>query len=69
MTPGRGLELTTADDCPVCGHENVLVAPDCTEGHGADCPDRLCVDCGTALFVGILVGLPRRSRRPSTRVA
>lgn len=40
-----------AADCPLCGQSNALVTPDCTEGHGADCPDRVCLACGSALFV------------------
>jgi hypothetical protein len=49
-------ELIAAEDCPLCGHSSTLVAPDCSEGHGADCPDRICLDCGTALFVDPPVG-------------
>lgn len=46
------LDLLTGDAaCPVCGRGNALVAPECAEGHGADCPDRLCVACGIAVFV------------------
>lgn len=37
-------------DCPVCGR-GTLVPTECAEGHGDDCPDRLCLDCGAALFV------------------
>jgi hypothetical protein len=58
-------ELIEADDCPVCGRSATLVAPVCTEGHGDQCPDRLCVECGTALFVDPLV----RAARPPRRAA
>ena len=44
--------LVEAGECPVCAQASWLVTPDCAEGHGDACPDRLCVDCGTALFVG-----------------
>ena len=45
------LDLVLGSSCPVCGGEAVLVTPDCADGHGAECPDRLCVACGLALFV------------------
>ncbi|WP_250290849.1 hypothetical protein, partial [Frankia sp. CiP1_Cm_nod1] len=38
--------------CPRCGDERGFEQPPCADGHGVDCPDRACVDCGTALFVG-----------------
>jgi hypothetical protein len=38
-------------ECAVCGRVRLLVAPPCTEGHGADCPDRICAECGTAVFL------------------
>lgn len=37
--------------CPTCGDERLAEAPPCTDGHGADCPDRACVECGTALLL------------------
>jgi hypothetical protein len=37
--------------CPTCGDERLAEAPPCVEGHGADCPDRACVECGTALLL------------------
>lgn len=46
VSPDDGL----THDCPVCGR-GTLVPTECTEGHGDDCPDRLCLDCGSALFV------------------
>lgn len=48
-TPDHDLEVV--EDCPVCGRPGTLVAPVCSEGHGGDCPDRLCIDCDAALFV------------------
>ncbi|MFD0899945.1 hypothetical protein [Actinomadura sediminis] len=26
--------------------------PPCPDGHGPDCPERACVDCGSAVLVG-----------------
>ncbi|WP_375490878.1 hypothetical protein [uncultured Jatrophihabitans sp.] len=37
--------------CPQCQHEALAEAPPCADGHGDACPDRACVDCGTALLV------------------
>lgn len=52
-------DLIVAEDCPVCGRGSSFVVPDCTEGHGAECPDRVCVDCGSALFVDPVVTVSR----------
>lgn len=27
--------------------------PPCPDGHGAECPERACVECGTAILVGL----------------
>ena len=54
-------ELIAAQDCPLCGHPGALVTPDCAEGHGADCPDRLCLDCGSALFLDPAAGPAQRT--------
>lgn len=49
-------ELLFAADCPVCGRKGTVVSPDyCSEGHGDDCPDRICVQCGSALAVAVIV--------------
>jgi hypothetical protein len=45
-------------DCAVCGRRRLLVAPPCAEGHGADCPDRICAECGTAVFLDPVVVAP-----------
>jgi hypothetical protein len=62
-----GRDLEVVDDCPVCGRPGTLVAPVCTEGHGGECPDRLCVDCGVALFVD--PPFRRRSAHARARIA
>jgi hypothetical protein len=53
--------------CPTCARSCVVETPQCTDGHGAQCPERLCVVCGTALFIDPLLGArdPRVSRRRS----
>ncbi|MQA96394.1 MAG: hypothetical protein GEV11_17750 [Streptosporangiales bacterium] len=40
--------------CPSCGEARRFQRPPCPDGHGDDCPDRACVDCGTALLIGFL---------------
>lgn len=50
--------LTGGQTCPVCGQESALVTPDCVDGHGADCPDRLCVACGVAVFLDPVLVTP-----------
>jgi hypothetical protein len=35
--------------CPTCDQQQFAEAPPCDDGHGDDCPDRACVECGTAI--------------------
>jgi hypothetical protein len=37
--------------CPSCARECLAETPPCPDGHGEACPDRACVDCGTALLL------------------
>jgi hypothetical protein len=37
--------------CPDCRREVFAEAPPCSDGHDDACPDRACVDCGTALLL------------------
>jgi hypothetical protein len=39
--------------CPTCGEERLTEVPPCPDGHGDDCPDRACVECGTALLLDV----------------
>lgn len=53
--------------CPTCERETLAEAPPCWDGHD-DCPDRACVECGTALVLdaaAVSLALPAaaRSRR------
>lgn len=47
----------TARHCPDCADERAFVRPPCDDGHGLDCPDLACLECGFALVVGLLVVL------------
>ena len=41
--------------CPTCDGVTDHVQPPCADGHtddGGDCPEWICVDCGTALLIG-----------------
>jgi hypothetical protein len=51
---------TVLRHCSTCGDEREFEAPPCLDGHGFDCPELACAECGTALFVGIVLpALPR----------
>ena len=54
--------------CPGCRAERVVEQPPCLDGH-ADCPEWVCVECGTAIVFGWLtddlVSPPARSGRRS----
>ncbi|MCU1657003.1 MAG: hypothetical protein JWO57_1659 [Pseudonocardiales bacterium] len=47
--------------CPSCADVRFVEAPPCGEGHGADCPDRACTGCGTALVLD--PPLPHKQQR------
>lgn len=58
--------------CPTCARERVAEQPPCLDGHGDDCPDRACVECGTALLLDapLFATLPaRRAGSASARPA
>lgn len=37
--------------CSTCGEERLFEQPPCGDGHGADCPERACTGCGSAILV------------------
>jgi hypothetical protein len=39
--------------CPECADLKQFEQPPCAEGHGADCPEWMCLSCGTALLIGV----------------
>jgi hypothetical protein len=50
--------------CPTCCRECLTETPPCPDGHGERCPDRACVECGTALLCDItFYRPPNRPRR------
>jgi hypothetical protein len=53
--------------CSHCSTKTLFEQPPCEDGHGADCPDLACVECGSAIVLGDLVG--DLQVRPSTRAA
>ena len=55
-------ELYWGLSCPACTQPRAFERPPCPDGHGADCPERVCTGCGTALLVGATVG--RLDARP-----
>jgi hypothetical protein len=44
--------LTVLRHCSTCGDDREFEAPPCPDGHGPECPELVCVACGTALFFG-----------------
>ncbi|NHC46128.1 hypothetical protein [Motilibacter aurantiacus] len=55
-------------DCVECGDQRAFECPPCADGH-ADCPDLACIDCGSAVVVGLPdpapVATPFRTRASS----
>jgi hypothetical protein len=54
MLPGGELDQLVRRFCPECADERPFEQPECLDGHGADCPERACVECGTAILIGPL---------------
>jgi hypothetical protein len=53
-------------DCPTCAGPRPALQPPCPDGHGDECPERACAECGTALLVptaAARLGVPRREPR------
>jgi hypothetical protein len=44
--------------CTECQDERVFEVPPCEDGHGVDCLDLFCVECGSAVVVGVLIAQP-----------
>lgn len=42
---------TTQRHCPTCGEQRAFEQPPCVDGHGNDCPEWFCIDCGYAVVV------------------
>lgn len=42
--------------CPICARQQPVEVPPCIDGHGAECPERVCTVCGTALLAGSVIG-------------
>jgi hypothetical protein len=41
--------------CPECADLEAFEQPPCVDGHGADCPEWLCLTCGAALLIDVPV--------------
>ena len=41
--------------CSPCGSEQLFEVPPCEDGHGEDCLDLACAQCGAAVVVGVLL--------------
>ncbi|WP_344589307.1 hypothetical protein [Actinomadura vinacea] len=50
--------------CSTCGDEREFEQPPCRDGHGADCPERACTACGSAVLVEPPTPGPARSASP-----
>ena len=67
MTEDSDIELVQR--CTICGEDVRFERPSCLDDHGSDCPEWICVQCGTAVLIGF--ALPDRGSavRPSSHVA
>ena len=56
-------------DCPTCGQLCEAEVPPCADDHRGACPDRACVECGTALLIDPPLSTDRPARRARLRPA
>lgn len=60
--------------CTTCGDDVAFEQPGCLDGHGTDCPEWVCTQCGAALLVGFAYpetggGWLSPGRQPTSDVA
>ena len=55
--------------CPSCGEERAFETPPCADGHGPECAELACRDCGAALLVDPPVAARRQPRRTALGAA
>ncbi|GAA0213078.1 hypothetical protein GCM10009527_006260 [Actinomadura nitritigenes] len=55
--------------CSTCGDEREFEQPPCPDGHGAECPERVCVECGAAVLVDPPLTSPDPAYAPPGRPA
>ncbi|MGB8963884.1 MAG: hypothetical protein WCC38_18245 [Pseudonocardiaceae bacterium] len=56
--------------CPECAAVQAFEQPPCVDGHGADCPEWFCLDCGTAVLIDAPIQpVERRPRALRSRAA
>jgi hypothetical protein len=61
---------TDEADCAVCGMTAPVETPECNDGHGSDCPERLCSACGAAVLIHTTtLSMIDSARRGSSRRA
>ncbi|MGH8892911.1 MAG: hypothetical protein ACRDWY_06340 [Actinomycetes bacterium] len=69
MTSPAAVHLDLVRWCTTCQDDVFFEQPDCFDNHGADCPERVCVQCGDALLVGFDLSEPVLAPRRAGRVA
>jgi hypothetical protein len=64
--PGGTIEhMADWIDCVECGRETEHVTVGCTDGHGEDCPERVCAECGWIVVIGPYPDSQRPAIRPA----
>ncbi len=46
--------MLTIRHCSVCGSARTFEPVPCEDGHGVDCPEVLCVECGYVVSLGVV---------------
>jgi hypothetical protein len=53
--------VTALMHCTSCDGERAFEQPDCVDGHGGDCPDWVCAECGAGVVTAVIATTSRES--------
>jgi hypothetical protein len=48
---------TIERSCPSCRDQRLFEQPPCVDGHGVDCTEWCCTECGAAVLIGLAAEL------------
>jgi hypothetical protein len=61
--------LSVTRFCTTCQADVAFEQPECLDEHGLDCPEWVCVECGDAVLIGMVLAEPRTQVRATRHVA
>ena len=61
--------VTIVRFCTTCRGDTAFEQPGCIDGHGVECPEWVCVECGDAVLVGFVLPPSVLASHPTRHVA